>query len=218
MKEMPETCTCEYIQDVILSYRVIKGLNNEVHGINTLVHITLHSVTKWPMTCSTALIPWLTLELLTDFEEMIPGCHKLFPEGQVGPDGLGEEDDDNGELEHFAHRGDELLGVLRHHLIHAAHTVLKQHHTDPCMSQLRYHTAASIKQDWKVCRPHSLCFIYHVLLHSFLTVKNNIRKKKNKKNKKKTLTGWLLKQFCILGHLVFISVMTMINTTVMSVW
>lgn len=65
--------------------------------------------------------------LLTDFEEIIPGCHELFPERQVGPDGLGEEDDDGGEPEHFPHGQDEPLGFLRHHLIHAAHAVLKQH-------------------------------------------------------------------------------------------
>lgn len=87
---------------------------------------------------------------------MIPGCHKLFPEGQVGPDGLGEEDDDNGELKHFAHGGDELLGVLGHHLIHAAHTGLKQHHADPCNSQLRYHTAASLNRI-KKCVDHKVC-------------------------------------------------------------
>lgn len=65
--------------------------------------------------------------LLTDFEEIIPGHHKLFPEWQVGPDGLGEEDDDLGESEHFPHREDKLLGFLWHLLIQAAHTVLKQH-------------------------------------------------------------------------------------------
>lgn len=65
--------------------------------------------------------------LLTDFEEIIPGGHKLFPERQVGPGGLGEEDDDLREPEHFPHRGDELLGLLGHDVVHAAHTALKQH-------------------------------------------------------------------------------------------
>lgn len=71
--------------------------------------------------------------LLTNFKKIIPGLHKLFPEGQVGPGGLGEEDDDLGEPEHFPHREDELLGLLRHHLVHAAHTGLEQHRADPCI-------------------------------------------------------------------------------------
>ena len=79
------------------------------------------------------LMHWLKLMLLTNFEEMIPGCHKLIPERHVGPDRLGEEDDDGGEPEHFPHGEDELLGFLGHHLVHAAHTSLKQHRTDPCI-------------------------------------------------------------------------------------
>lgn len=63
---------------------------------------------------------------------MVPDSHKVFPEGQVGPDGLGEEDDDGGETEHLPHREDELLGLLWHHLIQTAHAGLKQHRTDPC--------------------------------------------------------------------------------------
>lgn len=74
---------------------------------------------------------WL---LLTNFEEIIPGCHKLFPERQVGPHGRGEEDDDWGEPEHFPHRQDELLGFLSHHLIQTAHSVLKHHRADPCVT------------------------------------------------------------------------------------
>lgn len=67
------------------------------------------------------------LMLLTDFEEMIPDRHKLLPERQFGPDRLGEEDNDGGEPEHFPHGEDELLGLLGHLLVHAAHTGLKQH-------------------------------------------------------------------------------------------
>lgn len=72
--------------------------------------------------------------LLTNFEEIIPGCHKLFPERQVGPHGRGEEDDDWGEPEHFPHRQDEFSGFLRYLLIQAAHSVLKQHGADPCVN------------------------------------------------------------------------------------
>lgn len=66
-------------------------------------------------------------EQLTNFEEIIPGSYKLLPQGQVWPDGLGEEDDELGQPEHFPHREDELLGFLRHHFTDAAHPVLKQH-------------------------------------------------------------------------------------------
>lgn len=71
--------------------------------------------------------------LLTNFEEVIPGCNKLFPGRQVGPEGPGEEDDDRGEPEHFSHGEDELLGFLGHHLVHAAHTGFKQHRADSCV-------------------------------------------------------------------------------------
>lgn len=65
--------------------------------------------------------------LLTNFEEMIPGCDKPFPGLQVGPEELWEEDDDLGEMEHFPHGEDELLGFLGDHLTHAAHTGFKKH-------------------------------------------------------------------------------------------
>lgn len=78
--------------------------------------------------------------LLTDSEEIIPGCHKLLPERHVGPDGLGEEDDHRGEPKHFPHREDELLGFLGYHIVHAAHTGLKQHRTDPCIYRYSCYT------------------------------------------------------------------------------
>lgn len=65
--------------------------------------------------------------LLTDFEKVIPGCNKLLPGRHVGPKRLGEEDNDGREPEHFSNREDELLGFLRHHVIHATHTSFKQH-------------------------------------------------------------------------------------------
>lgn len=70
-------------------------------------------------------------EPLTNFKEMIPGRHELFPERQVGPEGLGEEDDDGREPEHFPHGEDKLLGFLGDDFVQAAHTSLEQNWADP---------------------------------------------------------------------------------------
>lgn len=40
---------------------------------------------------------------LTNFEEVIPDSHKMFPEGEVWPGGLGEENDDGGEAKHLSY-------------------------------------------------------------------------------------------------------------------
>lgn len=76
---------------------------------------------------------FLTRQLLTDFEEIIPGFDKLLPEGQVGPHALGEEDDQRGEPEHLPHGEDELLRFLGHLFVQAAHTVLEQDRADACV-------------------------------------------------------------------------------------
>lgn len=75
--------------------------------------------------------------MLTDFEEIIPGCHKLLPGGQVWPEGLGEEDDQRGEPEHLPHREDELLRLLGHLVVQAAHAALEQDRADPCVGKGR---------------------------------------------------------------------------------
>lgn len=72
-------------------------------------------------------------QLLTNFEEIIPGCDKLLPHRQVWPDGLGEEDDQRGEPEHLPHGVDELLRLLGHLVVQAAHTALEQDRADPCV-------------------------------------------------------------------------------------
>lgn len=71
-------------------------------------------------------------KLLTNFEKMIPGCDELFPKRQVGPEELGEEDNDGRESKHLPDRENELLSFLGYNLIHAAHTSLKQNWADAC--------------------------------------------------------------------------------------
>lgn len=112
-----------------------------IFGINAsakctfVVHITLRRAETGSGTLHKIIdvTTFLTRQLLTDFEEIIPGFHKLLPEGQVGPHALGEEDDQRGEPEHLPHGEDELLRFLGHLVVQAAHTVLEQDRADACV-------------------------------------------------------------------------------------